>query len=796
VNVTHVSTWEVQCGIAGYTELLCGALERHGVSCEVIPIDRDHAAYLPKRELRDYFNSLADRLAAVELVHIQHEFGFFSGSYHFRASVANFRRLLKAAQRGGRPVVVTFHTSPFYVDWSRINWTSSDPVMQALLMGAKTWWRAGIGSFINRHPQVRAHVHGRTGRRLLIDSGIRQEQIELIAHGTPSPRPAPSGSRAMVRQRLGLAEDATVIGIFGFLASSKGHADALAALQHLPEDFQLLLIGGPHPGDDRSALGEMMEKLSAKPRLSERVAVTGFLGEADARASLDAVDIMVAPYRDSAQTVSGAFGWALASGKPVIASRIPAFRELVHEAACAELVAPESPGELAVTIERVAGDPELRGRLVSNALAWCEANSWDAVAGRHAELYTELLGGRPRTRSRVATIGRAPTSLTPSSGRPIRVAGVSPETLAVGEPANHRRRVRASAVLRATSLPDGRALTFAIDPNERDDPLAQLLLERGYPGDLPCELALHLLGGRGTFVDVGAHLGSFTLAAAALGSRVIAFEASETNFRLLRTAVAYNDLEARVDVIHGAAAAAPGTVRFRGGGLFGAVEPLARKSNGAPPAKEVPSVRVDHVLSELGVERVDLVKLDVEGYELEVLEGLERTLDDDPYVVFESNGPALGPHGGTVKQLKQALVRRGYALFLIDRATPGQLVPVAPDDVQTEAAADYLAVKGDRPALAPWRIVDPFTDRELVERLRAEGGGEPHRRGYVAAVLQIAPPAITQDPLMRATAVDLRRDQDPEVLRVLDGRCSVAEYGLSAELAAPAGLDVARPGVA
>ena len=50
-------------------------------------------------------------------------------------------------------------------------------------------------------------------------------------------------------------------------------------------------------------------------------------------------------------------------------------------------------GELALAIQRLAADDELRGRLVSNALAWCEANSWDAVADRHAELYSGLLDG-------------------------------------------------------------------------------------------------------------------------------------------------------------------------------------------------------------------------------------------------------------------------------------------------------------------------------------------------------------------------------------------------------------------
>jgi FkbM family methyltransferase len=797
VNVTQVSTWQVQCGIAEYTELLCRGLERHGVSSEVVPIDRDHTAYLTQRELRDYFDGLGRQLAEAELIHIQHEFAFFSGSYHFRSSVANFHRMLKAAQKGGRPVLVTFHTSPFYVDWSKINWTTQDPIRQALLRGAKAWWRAEVVSFINRHAQICSHVHGRTGRRLLIDSGIKPDRIAVIAHGTPSPWPAASGpSRIAVRERLGLAEDATVLGIFGFLASSKGQADALTALEHLPEEFQLLLIGGPHPGDDRSALGEIMERIRQKPQLSDRVAVTGFLDEAEAQACLGAVDIMIAPYRDKAQTVSGAFGWALASGKPVIASRIPAFRELVHETGCAELVAPEAPGELALAIQKLAADPELRGQLVSNARAWCEANNWDAVAGRHAELYANLLDGTKRMPTGVVTPSRSGGPIHAASKWPLRTAGADADPLILGPPQDRPRRLRASAVLRAAALPDGRTLTFALDPNA-NDPLARVVLERGYPADLPCELVLHLLRPGATLVDVGAHLGTFALAAAALECRVVAFDASVTNVRLLRTAVAYNGFDDRVDVIHAAAAATSGTVAFRDNGPYGEVAVTETPANGARPAEPVPAVRVDDVLAELGVEVLDVLKLDVEGYELEVLDGLERALAaaPPPWVVFESNGPALGRRGRTIRELKEALSGFGYSLFLIDRLSPGRLIPVSVGDVQTEGAADYLAARGDRTMLAPWRVAEPLNERQVVERLRAEAESEqPGLRAYVAAVLQIAEPAITEDPLMRATLLDLRRDRDPEVLQVAEGRRSVGEYGLTADSpSAPRLRAIGRP---
>jgi FkbM family methyltransferase len=780
--VTQVSTWKVQCGIAEYTALLCRGLEQHGVHCDVVPIDRDRAGYLAKRELSGYFERLGDQLRDAELVHIQHEFAFFAGGYHFRASIANFRRLLKAACTHGRPVLVTFHTSPFYVDWSKIDWTSEDPIKQLLLHGAKTWWRAEVASFINRHPQIWSHVHGKTGRRLLIDSGISSARIAVMPHGTPSPRPAPAGpARAATRARLGLAEDATVIGIFGFLAASKGHIDALTALEHLPEYFQLLLIGGPHPGDARSALGDVIDRIRQKPRLSHRVAVTGFLGEAEARRCLDAADIMVAPYRDHSQTVSGAFGWALASGRPVIASRIPALQELVQEAACAELIAPDSPGELALAIERLAGDPSLCNRLVSNALTWCEANSWDSVAERHAELYADLMAGR-RPVAKPASSNLEQAAAGAGSSRPLRVAGAGARRLLPRGDETGTRTLGAAAVIKPAVLPDGRRLAFAVDPGAHGDPLARAVLERGCPGDLACELALHLLGAGQTLIDVGAGVGTVSLAAAASGCRVLALEASSASVRLLRTAVAYNGFES-VTVVHGSASAAPASAQGRDNGSPRRITAQNGRPGGAGLGEETSVYRIDDLLAEHSIDGVDLIRLAAGGGVLEAIAGLEQTLSQlpAPALIVESSAAALGARGETIAELKRALVELGYSLFLIDRRDPGRLTAVTAEDLQGEAIAEYLAFKGEAPAvIGPWRIGGKFDDRQLVECLRAETEAQERaRRRYAASVLSVAPQAITQDPLMRAAVAGLRRSGDPTVARILDGEEPLTRYGLA-----------------
>jgi FkbM family methyltransferase len=786
VKITQVSTWRTQCGIAGYTELLCRGLAEHGVESDVVAIDREATRDLSVRELREHFEQLGEQLRDAELIHIQHEFGFFAGSYHFRASIMNFRRVLRAARRGGRPVFVTFHSLPFDVSWAHMDW-SRLPAEQLVMLAARNAWRAAVVPLVGDARGPRAIVHGRLGRRLLIDSGVRREHIAVIPHGTPPPRPAGSTARrAEVRARLGLAEDATVLGIFGYLSAAKGHVTAVEALEHLPEHYQLVLAGGPHPLDERSALRAVLARVADRPELRDRVAVTGYLPEADAIDCLDAVDIMLAPYEDRQQVSSGALGWALASGKPVIATRVPMFREIVEQSGCAELVALDSPGELALAAERIAEEPALRERLLSRARDWCEENSWTQVASRHAALYARALGReRPRvhatrggeaasngaggTRARLGRAGapaplrRAGAHVAPGFSLPVRL-----------------NETGASVVLRPASLPDGREFAFALDPRRRGDPIARNLLEHGYVPDLLCELALHLLRDGGTLVDIGAHLGSFTLSAAAQGCRVLAIEASSSNVRLLRTAVAYSGF-AHVHVLHAAAAARAGAVEFIEEGPFGAVADRSPRADEPARAVQVPAVRVDEQLAAHGLERVDLVKIDVEGYEIEVLEGLGELLDapQAPTVLFESNAYALGRARRTVSELRSYLAERGYRLYLVDRECPGELVACAADELQIPAAVDCLALKREPTDLAPWRIRDPLDHREQVARLRRAAGGDANERRYAAAAYQAAGSMLRDDPLLRDMIVTLRRDRDARVTAVAQGRESLRDYGLA-----------------
>jgi len=92
----------------------------------------------------------------------------------------------------------------------------------------------------------------------------------------------------------------------------------------------------------------------------------------------------------------------------------------------------------------------------------------------------------------------------------------------------------------------------------------------------------------------------------------------------------------------------------------------------------VPLRRVDHVVSEHDITRLDVLKMDVEGAELRLIEGAHETLSRfRPVILFEALDAALRHQGGGSEALCDALSALGYRLYVFSDDT-GLPVPAAP----------------------------------------------------------------------------------------------------------------------
>jgi FkbM family methyltransferase len=400
MRIVQVSTWETVCGIATYTKALRDGLLGESVECDVMPIERDVIDYLIPGELRQYFAELAGRLAGYDVIHVQHEHGFFAGANGLSASVSVFTEFLQRLLKTGKPVFVTFHTEPVFCN---PHYRPHTIIKHSLIkyafgrdrMDAGVNWKRHLSPLFNSRPGLRAILHTRTSRRVFIQSGFRPHKIDVVRHGTPRPRPTVVSEREKLRlkRRHGLPDDAVVLSMFGFVSAYKGYLNALRALACLPENYHLLIVGGAHPHAAENAYDDILKFLSEEPSLSRRVRMTGYVSKEALAGYHKITDICLAPYNPTRLSSSGALTWALSSGKPVVASKIPSFMELNKEAECLHLFSPGSVNELAFRIQELSDNPELARRLVGKALSYCEENCWENTGRKHVNLYRQALAG-------------------------------------------------------------------------------------------------------------------------------------------------------------------------------------------------------------------------------------------------------------------------------------------------------------------------------------------------------------------------------------------------------------------
>ena len=166
--------------------------------------------------------------------------------------------------------------------------------------------------------------------------------------------------------------------------------------------------------------------------------------------------------------------------------------------------------------------------------------------------------------------------------------------------------------------------------------------------------------------DVGAHVGEYTLLAAARSATVHSFEPNPANAALLRANVASNAL-ANVTVHECAVSDRECQVRFlahRDPSLSALW--TERQTHAGYSEITVRAIPLDSVT----VPRIDVIKIDVEGAELAVLRGaraiLARPPETAPVVVFEFAPGNYARFGCAPRDVLNLLTGHGYRIARID----------------------------------------------------------------------------------------------------------------------------------
>jgi FkbM family methyltransferase len=219
---------------------------------------------------------------------------------------------------------------------------------------------------------------------------------------------------------------------------------------------------------------------------------------------------------------------------------------------------------------------------------------------------------------------------------------------------------------------------------------------RYYQEDLE-DLLSALLRPGDNFVDVGANIGLVTLhAAAIIRNNLWSFEPNPEVYRRLMEHIEMNALDGR-RVLNKGLGKERATLSMKLFGRHTGKATLVELQPGSSiRAVPVEVCRGDEALSELDTTRPTVIKIDVEGFEVPVLEGLEETLNGDVAVVIEVSRSWLERAGNSAEQLHSMLESRGlkpHCFELQERRIGRSLVVKRIDGPLAEEQYDCLFMR-------------------------------------------------------------------------------------------------------
>ena len=213
-----------------------------------------------------------------------------------------------------------------------------------------------------------------------------------------------------------------------------------------------------------------------------------------------------------------------------------------------------------------------------------------------------------------------------------------------------------------------------------------------YLGGPLSQLMRRQLGPDQVFVDIGSSLGWFAILGAQLvgsGGRVIAFEPDPNSFEAIVRTVQLNELERQVMVLNTALSDEDGErAMYR--------DPKGLRSSLVtattyPEVIPVLTSSLDRMVEELRVDRIDLIKVDVEGEEPSTIRGMMETLQrfDRPTLWCEVRGPNGSRRApDTLTPVSRMMEDLGYRAYKFDGISEPR--PLSPEDVARTGSQDVL----------------------------------------------------------------------------------------------------------
>lgn len=341
-----------------------------------IAYPRDVRRIIRKDVRGDYLRTANALNRSVDVVSVQHEYGIWGGEDG--DTVLDFVQALRV------PVVVTMHTVL----------RNPTPHQRSVLSKLAALAEASV-------------VMSRSAADLLVrEYSVDPARLHVIPHGVPD---VPLVDANLVKPGLGLAGRDVVLS-FGLLGPGKGYELAIDALPEVVAGHPAVLyviLGATHPDlirRDGEAYRESLIEQAQRLGMADHVRfVDRFVGLIELTHWLQAADVVVTPYPNLGQIVSGTLSYAMGAGRAIVSTPYVYAAELLADGR-GVLAEPGSPAALAAAVGSLVGDRALRAEIGRRAFACSRRMVWSAVGAEYRSLFARLASGSVRATASPAVL--------------------------------------------------------------------------------------------------------------------------------------------------------------------------------------------------------------------------------------------------------------------------------------------------------------------------------------------------------------------------------------------------------
>ena len=366
-----------ECGIATFTKDLVTSIDKKFsplIKSKVIAMNNsgtniynytdDVILQINDSDISEYIETAKqiNRIDAIKLVNIQHEFGIFGGEYG--SYLIAFLEALK------KPVLITFHS---------------------VLPNPDDKLKKVVCSLAERSDST--IVMTKKGIDILRDEYGIKTDIKLIPHGIPT---VTFDSNIKEKIRLGY-KDKILLSSFGMMNSGKGYEYVIEALPKVVEKFPNLLyiiVGETHPVVRKKEGERYRNFLESKVKelgLQKHVKFYNkYVKLGEIIKYLEATDIYLCSNLNPNQITSGTLVYALGAGRAVISTPFLHAKDIITQER-GILVDFKDKNSFAEAILKILSDPALKELMGKNAYVYTRHMTWPNVALSYMKEFNKYL---------------------------------------------------------------------------------------------------------------------------------------------------------------------------------------------------------------------------------------------------------------------------------------------------------------------------------------------------------------------------------------------------------------------